>query len=66
MIPLAPVYLRRAVDLLQEDYPRQGVRQGDGAEGDAGVRLHEHIRGEPQRAAEDKGDVAPPREAQGA
>src|SRR5215210_6395702 len=65
MIPLAPVYLRRAVELLQEDHPRQGVRQGDGAEGSEGVRPRQHLRGESQRAAEDEGDVALAREAQG-
>ena len=65
MIPLAPIYLRRAAELLQKDHTRQGVRQGDGTEGDEGVRPREHLRGEPQRATEDESDVAPAGEAQG-
>src|SRR5918998_6147173 len=64
MVPLAPVYLRCAVELLQEDHPRQGVWQGDGAEGDEGVRPRQHLSGEPQRAAEDEGHVTPARETQ--
>src|SRR5918994_4352720 len=65
MVPFAPIHLRRAVELLQQDHPRQGVWQGDGAKGDEGIRPRQHLRGEPQRAAEDEGYVTAPRETQG-
>src|SRR5215210_2546214 len=64
MILLPPVYLRSPVDLLQEDHPRQSVRQGDGAEGDEGVSPRQRFRGQTQRTTENEGDVAPSREPQ--
>ena len=64
MVPLAPIYLRRAVELLQENYPRQRVWQRDRSERGYGVRPFEHFRREPQGSAEDESDVAMARNAQ--
>jgi hypothetical protein len=58
------MYLRCAVELLQQDHPCQSVRQGDGPEGHESVRPTNHLRGEPQGTAEDEDDVTPPRETQ--
>ena len=57
MVSLPAFYLDSPVDLLEEDDPRQRVWQGDPPEGQVLVRSSEHLRGEPERAAEHEGDV---------
>ena len=65
MVLLPAPDLERPVELLQEDYPRQGVGQGYGSEGETFVGPTDHLRREPQRTAEHESDVAAARDTQG-
>ncbi len=64
MVLLPAFYLGRPVELLEENHPRQRVRQGNGSEREAFVCPPEHPRGEPERSAQYESHAAAARETQ--
>jgi hypothetical protein len=64
MILLPALYLDGAVDLFEEDYSGEGVREGDPAEGPEFPGDFQDFGGETQGAADREGDVALARDAE--
>lgn len=60
MIRFPPIYLKRTINLLHQHQPHELVRQGHAAKAQPHVRAADHLGGEPEGSAHNKGHLAAP------